>query len=66
MNSTHNPPGRVGPPPLLTRLDSLTSLIRGWGWEPLHTDFESCEMDIYNEGADITGGDDDEDIKQEY
>ena len=26
-NSTHNPPGRVGPPPLLTRLDSLTSLV---------------------------------------
>ena len=26
MNLTHNPPGRVGPPPLLTRLDSLTSL----------------------------------------
>ena len=26
MNSTHNPPGRVGPPQLLTRLDSLTSL----------------------------------------
>ena len=25
-NSTHNPPGRVRPPPLLTRLDSLTSL----------------------------------------
>ena len=26
MNLTHNPPGWVGPPPLLTRLDSLTSL----------------------------------------
>ena len=31
MNSTHNPPGRVGPPPLLTRLDSLTSLVTGSG-----------------------------------
>ena len=47
-------------------LEECVKPVRGWGWEPSHTDFESCEMDIYNEGADITGGDDDEDIKQEY
>ena len=47
-------------------LEECVKPVGGWGWEPSRTDFESREMDTYNEGADITGGDDDEDIKQEY
>ena len=47
-------------------LEECVKPIRGQSWEPLHTDFESCEMNIYNEGADITGRDNNKDIKQEY
>ena len=47
-------------------LEECVKPVGGWGWKPSCTDFESHEMDIYNEGADITGGEDDEEIKQEY
>lgn len=46
-------------------LEECVKPTGGWGWEPSRTDFESQEMDIYNEGADVTANLDDIAIKVE-
>lgn len=54
------------------KLEECVKPTGGWGWEPSRTDFESQEMDIYNEGVDVTAEDGDAalhnaaDIKVEY